>query len=128
MLIEEFDYRNGTALAEMFFNRTFVVDEEEFFIDEFGQRQIKWWSSYFDTSTGLFVVCKNADFSCQCAILSFFSYILQQHLVQNENLKDLKFIKEVLWYGGTVLPLNEPRCGFRGLKPVCFSPGKMQEH
>jgi hypothetical protein len=54
--MENFDYRNGTALARLFFNRSFIVDDEEFYIDQFGQRQIKWWSSYFDSSSGLFEV------------------------------------------------------------------------
>jgi hypothetical protein len=53
---DNFDYRNGTKLATLFFNRSFNVDDEDFYIDQFGQRQMKWWCSYFDNFTGSFVV------------------------------------------------------------------------
>ena len=56
MRVPNFDYDNGTAIAQYFYNRTFSVDGEHFFMDQYGRRQVKWWGYYFNTKTGRFAV------------------------------------------------------------------------
>ena len=58
--MSRFNYSDGTALAKMMSNRTFVIDNQQIPIDQYGQRQMNWTLNYFDEDTGQFQV---RDFS-----------------------------------------------------------------
>ncbi|OQV18827.1 putative Glycoprotein-N-acetylgalactosamine 3-beta-galactosyltransferase 1 [Hypsibius exemplaris] len=100
MEIDDFDFANGTALAQHFMNRSFQVDGEDFFMDQYGRRQVKWRCSYFDNETGQFV----------------------PFLERNDKLQQLLDVAPVVWYRGNILPPNEPICGFLGFRKACRPP------
>ena len=50
----DFDEKNGAALARRFYNRTFVTTNGNVTLDEFGDRAPSVTVSYFDNNTGGF--------------------------------------------------------------------------
>ncbi|GAU89482.1 hypothetical protein RvY_02029 [Ramazzottius varieornatus] len=90
----------GTDLASVFLNRTFYLELEDVFINQFGERQSNYCMADFDRSSGNFHTVLRFDGST--GELSF---------APNGTIN---------WGSPNNQPIDdEPRCGFRGEKMVC---------
>ena len=50
----------------------------------------------------------------------------QRYLARHDRSEQLQDIVPVVWYGGSILPPNEPPCGFEGSNAVCQRSGKTE--
>lgn len=90
----------GTDLASAFLNRTFYLELEDVFINQFGERQSNYCMADFDRSSGNFHTVVRFDGSTS-------------DLSVDPN-------GTIDWGSSNNQPIDdEPRCGFRGEKMVC---------
>ena len=95
-------YPRGSELAAGFLNKTFYLELEDVFINDFGERQSNYCISDFDISSGTFQ-----------SVLRFYGSTGQLATVPNTTID---------WSNPRNLPVdNEPRCEFSGQKAECSS-------
>ncbi|OQV16342.1 hypothetical protein BV898_09487 [Hypsibius exemplaris] len=95
-----FNYRNGTAMANKFINRTFSTTVGNMSFDRNGERgPLLVTTAYVDPSTGGFKV-----------------YLCSQI---NEGNFRWALVRNVEWHNGSRLPPSQPVCGYAGDAPTC---------
>ncbi|OQV14578.1 putative Atrial natriuretic peptide receptor 3 [Hypsibius exemplaris] len=94
-----FDLQNGAALAQQFWNRTFDTTTGRVSLDQYGDRFPITSLSSFDGSK--LEVLARSNFRTG----SF----------------QWEYLRNISWYGGSQLPLNEPYCGYDGHSWRCLA-------
>ncbi|OQV14915.1 Atrial natriuretic peptide receptor 2 [Hypsibius exemplaris] len=93
------DMYDGAAVKRRLVDRTFATDIGPISLDDDGNRIPTAVIRFFNTSSMNFVVSHSST-------------------VRNREFA-WKKVTPIEWYGGWDLPLNEPYCGYKGLRPEC---------
>ncbi|XP_055356160.1 atrial natriuretic peptide receptor 3-like [Paramacrobiotus metropolitanus] len=99
------DPNDGYLLSMLMWNRTYTILGQDISISPNGDRETDWTMNQMNAETGMF--------------LPVMDYSAKRNIVTPSRDPADDGTRQIVWYNRNSPPPNEPKCGYRGIKPEC---------
>ncbi|XP_055330069.1 atrial natriuretic peptide receptor 1-like [Paramacrobiotus metropolitanus] len=96
---------DGVSMSRLIWNRTFTVLGQDITLNANGDRDMDWALNQMDIETGIFM-----------PVLEFSA---KRNALEVSRDPESHSFRKIVWYKSDSPPPNEPKCGYRGIKPEC---------
>ncbi|XP_055357205.1 atrial natriuretic peptide receptor 1-like isoform X2 [Paramacrobiotus metropolitanus] len=97
--------QDAYSMSKMMWNRTYTILGQDIIISANGDRETDWTLNQIDVETGMF--------------LPVMEYSARRKIVEPSRDPVDNSTRQIVWYNRDSPPPNEPKCGYRGVKPQC---------